>query len=136
MEHEMRKEINKFKDFLNENSEEKLNTSDVSDSYKIARIIDLLKNEDLSFHKKVLNICSLMNIDKTELELPPYIIPCKISLNNGEKHIAYLEENRSPFRFPDEEDDKRGIWIEYGKKYFNKSRKNWKIEDVKSWEFI
>jgi hypothetical protein len=32
MEHEMRKEINKFKDFLNENSEEKLNISDVSDS--------------------------------------------------------------------------------------------------------
>jgi hypothetical protein len=32
MEHEMRKEINKFKDFLKENSEEKLNISDVSDS--------------------------------------------------------------------------------------------------------
>jgi len=32
MEHEMRKEINKFKEFLNENSEEKLNISDVSDS--------------------------------------------------------------------------------------------------------
>ena len=29
MEHEMRKEINKFKDFLKENSEEKLNISDV-----------------------------------------------------------------------------------------------------------
>ena len=29
MEHEMRKEINKFKEFLNENSEEKLNISDV-----------------------------------------------------------------------------------------------------------
>ena len=32
MEHKMRKEINKFKEFLNENSEEKLNISDVSDS--------------------------------------------------------------------------------------------------------
>ena len=32
MEHEMRKEINKFKDFLKENSEEKLNISDFSDS--------------------------------------------------------------------------------------------------------
>jgi hypothetical protein len=32
MEHEMRKEINKFKDFLKENSEEKLNISDVSES--------------------------------------------------------------------------------------------------------
>ena len=32
MEHEMRKEINKFKDFLIENSKEKLNISDVSES--------------------------------------------------------------------------------------------------------
>ncbi len=32
MEHEMRKEINKFKDFLNENLEEKLNISDVIES--------------------------------------------------------------------------------------------------------
>ena len=33
MKHEMRKEINKFKEFLNENSEDKkLNISDVSDS--------------------------------------------------------------------------------------------------------
>jgi len=30
MEHEMRKEINKFKELLNENLEEKLNISDVS----------------------------------------------------------------------------------------------------------
>jgi hypothetical protein len=34
MEHEMRKEINKFKDFLNENSEEKLNISDVSSRFQ------------------------------------------------------------------------------------------------------
>lgn len=41
MEHEMRKEINKFKDFLNENSEEKLNISDVigSENY-IKKISD------------------------------------------------------------------------------------------------
>ena len=32
MEHEMRKEINKFKDFLIEKSKEKLNISDVMDS--------------------------------------------------------------------------------------------------------
>jgi len=32
MEHEMRKQINKFKDFLKENSEEKLNISDVRSS--------------------------------------------------------------------------------------------------------
>ena len=43
---------------------ENLNISDVSDSYKIARVIDLLKNKDLNFHKKVLNICDLMNVDK------------------------------------------------------------------------
>ena len=35
MEHEMRKQINKFKDFLKENSEEKLDISDVSDSLDI-----------------------------------------------------------------------------------------------------
>jgi uncharacterized protein YajQ (UPF0234 family) len=34
----MRKEINKFKDFLKENSEEKLNISDVIDS-KISKLI-------------------------------------------------------------------------------------------------
>ena len=33
MRHEMRKEINKFKDFLKENSEEKLNISDVRRSF-------------------------------------------------------------------------------------------------------
>lgn len=38
MEHKMRKEINKFKEFLNENSEEKLNISDVSDSENIINI--------------------------------------------------------------------------------------------------
>ena len=35
MEHEMRKEINKFKDFLKENSEEKLNISDVRSSFTL-----------------------------------------------------------------------------------------------------
>jgi hypothetical protein len=35
MGHEMREEINKFRDFLKENSEEKLNISDVSDSLNI-----------------------------------------------------------------------------------------------------
>ena len=98
-------------------------------------LIDLLKNKDLSFHNKVLNFCKLMKVD-TNLELPPLIIPCKITLNNGEKHIAYLEENKAPYHFPDEGEDNRGIWIEYGKKYFNKSRTYWKLEDVKSWEFI
>jgi hypothetical protein len=34
MEHEMRKEINKFKVFLKENSEEKLNISDVMFSFE------------------------------------------------------------------------------------------------------
>jgi hypothetical protein len=116
-------------------SEENLNISDVSDSYKIAKAIDLLKNKDLSFHNKVLNLCKLMDVNPN-LELPPLIIPCKITLNNGEKHIAYLEENKVPYHFPDEGEDNRGIWIEYGKKYFNKSRTYWKIEDVKSWEFI
>jgi hypothetical protein len=42
MEHEMRKEINKFKEFLNENSEEKLNISDVSDSEKIKGYLDMI----------------------------------------------------------------------------------------------
>jgi hypothetical protein len=40
MEHKMRKEINKFKDFLNENSEENLNISDVMNS-KIMDWIDI-----------------------------------------------------------------------------------------------
>lgn len=46
MEHEMRKEINKFKDFLNENSEEKLNISDVSDSklYTRSEVIKLIQD--------------------------------------------------------------------------------------------
>jgi hypothetical protein len=44
-------------------SEENLNISDVSDSYKIAKAIDLLKNKDLSFHNKVLNLCKLMDVN-------------------------------------------------------------------------
>ncbi len=42
----MRKEINKFKDFLNENSEEKLNISDVSDSklYTRSEVIKLIQD--------------------------------------------------------------------------------------------
>ena len=46
MEHKMRKEINKFKDFLNENSEEKLNISDVSDSklYTRSEVIKLIQD--------------------------------------------------------------------------------------------
>jgi hypothetical protein len=44
MEHEMRELINKFKDFLKENSEEKLNISDVRSSKIIYTVIPYFSN--------------------------------------------------------------------------------------------
>lgn len=117
----------------------RFNESNSDDSYRIAKIIDILKG-DLSIHNKVLNLSKIAGVGN--IELPPYIIPCKITLKSGEKHTAYLEENRLPFSSPDEGDDLRGIWVEYGKIGFirsmkkDPSRKRWKINEVESWEFI
>ncbi len=47
MEHEMRKEINKFRDFLTENSKKKLSISDVIHS----QIKDLEKGDEIIIHK-------------------------------------------------------------------------------------
>ena len=60
----------------------KFNESNSNDSYKVARIIDILKS-DISTHNKILNLSRIAGIDN--IDLPPYIIPCKITLNNGEK---------------------------------------------------
>jgi hypothetical protein len=110
----------------------KFNESDSSDNYLISRIVSIMKNDELDFDRKLNNILKMIGIDKPEL--PPLIIPCEITLKDGKKKIAYLEENKPPYRFPDEDEDKRGIWIEYGKT--KSPRNNWKIEEVESWKFI
>ena len=105
----MKKKIEGFKTF-----------ESVDSSLIVGRIVDLMKNDTLSFHKKVLNIVQLAGVTKEDLKLPPLVIPCKITLNNGEKYIAYLESNRPPYRYNDDED--KYIWVEYGKVYWKKGR--------------
>lgn len=59
MEHEMRKEINKFKDFLIENSKEKLNISDVMDS-KISKLIKRKLDGETLTEKELLKLHNWM----------------------------------------------------------------------------
>jgi translation initiation factor 2 beta subunit (eIF-2beta)/eIF-5 len=70
MEHEMRNEINKFRDFLKENSEEKLNISDVSRSRlsiqdMLREIIDVVRQRNL--HQKGVTDKSLLDYIQKEL---------------------------------------------------------------------
>jgi hypothetical protein len=122
----MKKKIEGFKTFESSDS-----------SGTVGRIVDLMKNNTLSFHKKVLNIAQLAGVEIENLKLPPLIIPCKITLNNGDKYTAYLESNRPPYRFNDDED--KYLWVEYGNSFrrtLGKQRREWKLSDVKEWEFI
>jgi len=70
MEHEMRNEINKFRDFLKENSEEKLNISDVSRSRlsiqdMLREIMDVVRQRNL--HQKGVTDKSLLDYIQKEL---------------------------------------------------------------------
>lgn len=124
----MRKKIDGFKTFESKDSE-----------YIVARIIDLLKNNDLSFHKKILNLAIISGVNTSELKLPPLVIPCMITLNNGDKHVAYLESNLPPYRYRYDNDSDNYLWVEYGdvnsKLFRRSSRKSWTLSEVKEWEF-
>lgn len=116
-----------------------INESTSQDAYKIARIISIINDNEMPYHNKILNLSKVAGI--SNIDLPPLIIPCEITLNDGETHIAYLEENMG-IGHPDDEDYSKFIWIEYGKigviRSFKKdsSRKRWKLSDVKSWKYI
>lgn len=68
MEHEMRKEINKFKDFLKENSEENLNISDVSESKSKSYLDEVKKQNILDDLKRIEKYVSTLHhmIDKSQ----------------------------------------------------------------------
>ena len=92
----------------------------------IDRIYDVLKNKELSFHNKVLNIWVNGGGTKdTFPELPPLICSCEITLLNGDKFKAYR-------------DNKCKDWIEYGNTWRirREGRRMWKNEEVRSWIFI
>lgn len=81
MEHEMRKEINKFKDFLKENSEEKLNISDVSDS--IYYIYDKLKKR---YYAGIPNTHDVFSKYKSEANIYK-------TKEKAQKHIDEIKDN-------------------------------------------
>ena len=91
----------------------------------LGRIYDYLK-KDLTVHQKVVNIWLLTNKREDFPKLPPNICPCEITLKNGSKYMAYLDQEFNQ------------DWIEYGNTWAirKNGRRNWKIEDVIKWEFI
>jgi hypothetical protein len=112
----------------NLNTEETANSDlgAVSGSYLLGRINDFISNNNLSKHKKIVNIWLLTNKREDFPKLPPSICPCEITLKNGEKYIAYLDTDRTQ------------DWIEFGNTFRirRKGRRNWSREDVVKWEFI
>ena len=91
----------------------------------LGRIYDYLK-KDLTVHQKAVNIWLLTNKREDFPKLPPPICPCKITLKNGSRYRAYLDQQSN-------ED-----WIEYGNTWAirRNGRRNWKIEDVVKWELV
>jgi hypothetical protein len=98
----------------------------VSGSYLLGRINDFISNDNLSKHKKIVNIWLLTNNREDFPKLPPSICPCEITLANGSRYGAYMDTEFSQ------------DWIEYGNTFAirRKGRRSWKQEDVVKWEFI
>jgi hypothetical protein len=92
----------------------------------LGRIYDIISNNELDKHKKIVNIWKLSNNIKYFPKLPPLICPCEITLNNGSKYRAYLDQEISQ------------DWIEYGNTFAirRNGRRQWKQEDVKEWKLI
>lgn len=98
----------------------------VSGSYLLGRINDFISNDNLSKHKKIVNIWLLTNKREDFPKLPPQICPCEITLANGSRFRAYMDTEFSQ------------EWIEYGNTFAirRNGRRSWKQEDVVKWEFI
>ena len=95
-------------------------------SHLLGRINDYISNENLSKHKKIVNIWLLTNKREDFPKLPPSICPCEITLANGSRFRAYMDKE-----FNQE-------WIEYGNTFAirRNGRRSWKQEDIVKWEFI
>jgi len=93
----------------------------------LERIYNFLRNDNLSFHNKVINIWLLTNKREDFPKLPPEICPCKVTLQDGSTHRAYLDTQMCGT-----------AWIEYGRtSSFKKGgRKHFEFDDVVKWEFI
>ena len=111
---------------LNEPQNPQLNIGAVSGSYLLGRINDFISNDNLSKHKKIVNIWLLTNKREDFPKLPPSICPCEITLANGSRYRAYMDTEFSQ------------DWIEYGNTFSicRNGRRSWKQEDVVKWEFI
>jgi hypothetical protein len=93
---------------------------------QIGRIYDLISNNSLTKHQKIVNLWLLSNKREDFPKLPPDICPCEITLLDGKKHNAYIDT-----MFTQD-------WIEYGNSFCirRNGRRNWKQEEVVRWEFI
>jgi len=94
--------------------------------YMLGRINDILSNNNLSKHKKILNIWLLTNDISTFPDMPPDICTCKIVLKNGSQFKAYVDSQQGKY------------WIEYGNTFAIKrnGRRRWQNKDVSRWEFV
>lgn len=89
---------------------------------ELTKIIDILKNDNLSFHHK----CFLLN-DKKMPDLPPEICECIITLKNDDKVMAYIDMAIS-----------KTHWIEYGDSFTirKNGRRRFEFKEVKEWKLI
>jgi hypothetical protein len=92
----------------------------------LGRIYDYLKS-DLTTHQKAVNIWLLYNKSCNYPDLPPQICPCEITLDNGLKFNAYLDQQKN-----------NSEWIEYGDsiRIKMKGRRTWDINRVIDWKLI
>lgn len=97
-----------------------------SSSDLLGIINDYISNDNLSKHKKIVNIWLLTNKREDFPKLPPSILPCVITLADGSRYKAYMDREFTQ------------DWVEYGNTVSirKNGRKTWKQEEVIEWEFI
>ena len=101
-------------------------------SHELGRIYDIINSRTLSKHNKIVNIFKL--VSNEPIDLPPLICSCRITLKNGEQHIAYLEQKKPPYYYKDDEDTDLFMWKIEHKNILK--RKVIILSDVVKWEFI
>lgn len=98
----------------------------------LGRIYDLVNNKSLSKHQLIIN---LYKLSVNELpKLPPAICTCRITLNNGKQYDAILEYKMPPYFYKDEDDKDEFFWKVLSRN--PRKRHNFKLADVKTWQFV